>query len=989
MRFVIFSWLCFFTILSPVLAWSYQSKPLQDTTVVILKQKKAPLKDSLSLDPVNRIGKLNLTQFQAKQLTLLPMVSLQQYIKGNVSGVHIQEQTGEPGAEQNIFIHGTSVPILSSRDIAATQPLIVLDGVPLITKDHPFAYDIQQYDFNRIGPATNLLANIDPENIHSIEVIRNIAALALYGPRAANGVIFIKSKTSLTRRKIEFNSYFGLATPPAVTTRNGASELQFRRPFYDQYSTDLQRQTVPAYLRDSLYSIYYGPSNWTDLYYRNGIQYAANASVTGGSDRANFRASLGTQKNEGVADQTGLERYSLGFVINMKPLEWLDINTSINATQMVRDRNRSQRDRFAEQRYLPNLSNPISPNKHFYGNYLSEYEKAFDNNKTNLVNGYINFGLKFGKLSVSSRFSADYNEGYRDIFYPSTLLETNSYVSNYFGYNQRLTAENTISYDFQWNGIHKLDLVSGQLFQWDTHHYNYGYAYRGSSDYIKINLLSDPRNPLTAYFSNQPNTGFLNTLMYRFLDNMQNNLISFYGKGAYTFKNKYSLSLLLRADGSSNAQPTSRWFYSPMVSAGWDIREDLLQAKSRQISELKVHASYGRLGRVQLDDRFAAGPHYTVDIGYTGEPRLGTFSGVSTLNRPYSQGWVGYGIPWAYSEQFNIGGNIGLWNNRLNIAVDLYSKSDKNQLIGVPAFAEYGYSQAYQAGMNINNSGVDATIDANILAKNRKLQWNALININYNRNRLRELPNGLDELQVGNRLLRVGKAVDQFWLLENRGIYTSDTQVPVNPANNLPMSFQGIPLKRGDAIWNDLNGDYIINDQDRKLVGHSLPLISGGINNDFRFRNWTLAVQLYYNLGRNAINQDMAKRFDFVNQESANDMQSVKEITFWEQRGDLSRYPVYNPWSSAIPYRTDQDLFLENASFIKLRTISLGYDLTAFLKSKRMKLERLFVYATASNILTLTPYSGRDPELTDYAGFDTGYGLPIPKIFTFGIKMEL
>lgn len=987
MRFVFFLCLCLPAISGSAAGLNYGGGIRQDTTVVQMNSAYTSTEDSLRKKAA-RIGGLNKTVVKSSQVSLFPGVSLQQYLKGQAAGLAIQEPSGEPGTEQNIFIHGTAVPLFSAKDISSSQPLIVLDGVPIISKDHPFAYDIQQYDYNRIGPATNLLAGIDPENIESIEVIKDLIEVARYGPRAANGVIFIRSKKPATRKMISFNSQIGFATPEGVSTLNGASESNFRKPFYSQYATEQQKQNIPAYLRDSLYNIYYGPANWTDLYYKNALIYSANASLTGGSEKANFRASLGNQRNNGVADETGLNRYSIAFVISMKPVDWLNITTSLNGSQLVRDRNRYQRDRFAEERYLPNLSNPISPNRDFYANYLGEYGKSFDKNKTNVFDGYANFGFRFGKLNINSRFSANYNEGYRDIFYPSTLLETNSYVSNYFGYSQRLTAENTISYALEWNNVHKLDLEAGQSLQWDTYHYNYGYAYRGSSDYIKINLLTDPKNPLTAFFSYNPNTGFLNTLMYRFLDNIQNNLISFYGKGTYSFKDKYSLSLMLRTDGSSAAQPTSRWFFSPVVSAGWNVRNDF-SVQDSKISELKLHASYGRIGRVQLDDRYAAGPHYTVDIGYTGEPRVGTFSGAATLNRPYSSGWVGYNIPWAYSEQINVGGSIGFWDNRLLIAADVYRKSDKDQLIGVPAFAEYGYAQSYQAGMNIRNSGIDATFNASIFRDPKNLQWTSSLNINYNRNKLQALPGGLQELVVGNRLLQVGKAVDQYWLLNNDGIYNSDAEVPVNPSTSSALNFQGIPLKAGDARWNDRNGDYMIDDRDRILTGHSLPLVSGGFNNDFKYSNWTLGLNFYYNLGRNIINQDMAKRFDFINQESANDINSVKEVTFWEKRGDYSKYPVYNPWSSVVPYRMDQNLFLENAAFLKLRSVSVGYDLKDLLKRKHSKIDRLYVYATANNVFTLTPYSGRDPELTDYAGYDTGYGLPIPRTFTLGVKMEL
>jgi len=240
---------------------------------------------------------------------------------------------------------------------------------------------------------------------------------------------------------------------------------------------------------------------------------------------------------------------------------------------------------------------------------------------------------------------------------------------------------------------------------------------------------------------------------------------------------------------------------------------------------------------------------------------------------------------------------------------------------------------------------------------------------------------------VGNRFLKVGQPVDQYWLLENNGIYTSDADVPT--VNGQKLKYKGIVLKAGDPRWKDQNGDNTIDDNDKVLKGHSLPTLSGGFDNNFKYGNWSLGTSFYFNLGRKLINQEMANRFDFVNREGNTDINSVKEITFWEKRGDYSKYPLYNPWSTVIPYRADQDLFLENASFLKLRQVSLGYELGNLLNKKNVKINKFFVYGAVSNIFTITPYTGQDPELVSYDGIDTGYGQPIPRTYTLGVKMEL
>lgn len=921
---------------------------------------------------------------ETERLALYPSVSLQQALKGSAPGLYVQESSGEPGTLQQMYIRGLSTPLLSKRDVYQSQPLVVLDGIPLITDEHPFAFDIQQYDYNRIGTATNLLAGIDINNIEKIEVLKDLAGAAYYGPRGANGVILLTSKQAGIKRRISFNSYVGTVQRPSVTTINGDYENGFRKQFYDRYTANGRYNdddVYPVYLSDSLSTAYYGPSNWSERYYRNALVYGIQADISGGSDRASFRFSAGNVKNRGVADDTALDKYNAFFNVNVKPLDWLQFSATINGTRLNRDRNRSLRDRFAQMVYISDLSSPLAPNKNAYDAYLAQFNKGFDDNFNNLVQGHGKLVFDLGDFNVVSRLAVDYNESFRDLFYPRTLMEGNSYASNYYGFNQRLVFENYITYNHVFNRKHIIHAEAGHSTQWDNFKYNNAYAYKGVNDFIKLNLLeSDPNN------GNYLNPlAFPKPLVYKFLDRTRQNLVAVYAKGDYSFDDKYSVSLLLRADASSNAQPTSRWLFTPVLSVGWNIKKDLLLTDAL-FSEFKLRASAGRLGKLNSFDNYSQGPQYTVDAGFTGNLTVPGYNAFAVLSRPYNFGWVGYGIPWAYTDQLNIGTDFSFGKNRFRGSVDWYTKNDKNQLLGVPAFSEYGYSQSFEPGMNVNNMGVDFMFGADILKPVTKgLSWTATLNFNLNRNRLTALPGGRDEIVIGNRLLKVGKPVDQFWLLTNEGIYAADKDVP--QMNGQAMTYNGIALHGGDPRWKDLNNDNRIDNNDKTLMGNSLPKVAGGLQNQFSYKGWNLGIDLYFNLGRKLINQEMANRFNFINREGTTTMSSVKEITFWEKRGDYSKYPLYNPWSTVIPYRSDQDLFLENASFLKVRTISLGYDLSALLKNKGIG--KLYVYGTLNNLFTITPYTGQDPELVDYTGYDAGYGMPIPKTYTLGVRMDL
>jgi TonB-linked SusC/RagA family outer membrane protein len=938
-------------------------------------------RDSIFTD----IGRNTLNQSPGS-LSTFPAVSLQQFLKGNAPGVYVQEPSGEPGTVQNMHIRGLAMPLLSNRELYQTQPLIVVDGIPLISNEHPFSFDIQQFDFNRIGTATNLLTSVDMNNIESIEVLKDMAGMAIYGPMAANGVIVLTTKKPAKERRISFNTYFGGVQRPNVTTINGDYENSFRKQFYDRYTTNGRYNaddSYPVYLADSLNASYYGPSDWTDSYYQNGFIHAVSADISGGSERANFRFSVGNLSNKGIADDTGLDRYSAMFSINMKPLKWLLFSAMVNGNRIERDRNRNLRDRFSQMNYIPDLSAPLAPNNSVYSQYLNQFENSFDDNATNIIQGHAKLVFDFDRLKVISRLAVDYNEGYRDLFYPRPLLEENSYVSNYYGFNQRMIFDNTVTYDWDINARNKVFFEGSGILQWDTHKYNYAYAYKGINDFIKLNLLeSDPYN---GNYLNP--TAFPKELVYRFLDRTQQNLVSFYGRGSYNLDEKYTLSLLLRVDGSSNAQPTSQWLFTPTLSLGWDIKKDLMETNTTW-SGLNLRASAGRLGRLNAYDNFSEGPQYTAEISYTGNKTNPGYNSFAILSRPYDFGWVGYGIPWAYTDQLNIGLDASWLNNRFRASVDAYIKQDKNQLIGIPSFAEFGYSQSFESGMDVSNAGVELMLGADIFQlANNGFGWTSTLSFNYNKNELTALPNGLDELVIGNRKLKVGESVDRYWLYTNKGMYQADSDVPVN--NGMPLSYNGTTLHAGDPVWADLNGDNLIDNSDKSLMGNIFPKVAGGFNNDFSYQNWTLGVNMYFNLGRELLNQEMANRFDFINREGTINMNSVKEITFWEKRGDYSKYPIYNPWSTVIPYRAEQDLFLENASFLKVRTLSLGYDLSTWIKSKSQTIQRLYVYGSANNLLTITPYTGRDPELVNYTGFDSGYGMQIPRTYTIGLKMDL
>ncbi len=965
---------------------SYQQVPVKPLVTQDSLRKDSLRKDAIrSLKPTDTLkvrsfrdrvenvvqGIAHSDHVQAGQLAQTPFTTIQQMLKGESAGLYVQEKSGEPGTLQAMTIRGLTSPLITNKDRYGNQPAVYLNGIPLIG-DHPFVYNIQGYDFNPIGPATNLLSQFSVNNIKSIDVVKDPAQLARLGPEAANGAIWIVTKNAKSGEKqIEVNSYYGQATKPTnISTTNAAYENDFRRMFYDKYATAGQKATYPAFLYDQTNARYYGASQWSDLYYQNNPLLNVDLSITGGNDRANFRFFGSHTSDRGAADQSSLDRSSASFFINMVPFSWLTVSSMVNATRLNRKPNKNLRDRFAEMEYIPDINIPIAPSGDTYQSLLSIYDNAIDENINSAIQGYVALNFLLKKIRYTTRISFDYNEGLRNTFYPSTLMNGINYASGYFGYNQRAILNNTADYNLELNSDNSFLFSAGTMIQSDIHRYNYSQAYHGANDFIKV-----------------PSTG-AGFIIHGYTDKETMTLMSSFASVKYDFKDFLSVNGTFRVDGSSNVQPDHRWLPTGALCINWDLKKFLLK-DNKKINNLAINLSAARIGKLITYDKFSEGPQYTVDLGYNNSPDIFSYNASAVLSRPYSTGWVGYQLGWPYSDQIDL--NVkGTILNRVDFSVGIYHKQDKNQIIAVPVPEELGYTQTWKDGLSVTNRGIEAAIGVAVIKGSKKLNWYSSINAAVNQNRLSALPDGQQTLVLGNRKLQVGKSIDQFWLLENNGIYTSAGEMQVNPANNKPLSYYGLSFSAGDPKWKDQNGDYVIDDNDKVLKGHSMPALTGGWNNRFSYKKLELNVNVVFALGQDALNSRASNKFNFANLTATSDIRGVQEIFFWQKDVNIEKYPVYNPWSAVIPYQLNQDLFLENASYLKLRAVTLSYDFTDMLfKKGSSKLRNAALYVTGANLATITGFKGTDPELIDFNGLYSGYGLPIPRSFIVGFKLNL
>jgi hypothetical protein len=234
---------------------------------------------------------------------------------------------------------------------------------------------------------------------------------------------------------------------------------------------------------------------------------------------------------------------------------------------------------------------------------------------------------------------------------------------------------------------------------------------------------------------------------------------------------------------------------------------------------------------------------------------------------------------------------------------------------------------------------------------------------------------------IGDRKLQVGQPIDAFWVYQNKGVYTSDAEVPVKDGK--PLSINGIAFRAGDPIWVDNDGNNRIDNNDRILTGHAIPPFTGGLTNKFTFGRFDLDFHLFFAVGHSALNLRDQQRYDFVTLDNMQSLQSIREIFFWQNTNQKDDYPIYNPESNVHPYRAEQDIFLEKLSYLKLRSVSWGY-----LFPLKNKENRLYLYLIANNLFSISNFSAGDPELVNFNGTYDGYMLPIPRSVSLGMRFK-
>lgn len=982
-----------------VLVFSYVSFEKQEVTVgdrnfikVELKENVQMLEEAVVVG-YQSVARRNVhgavTSVKADDLKGITAPSIDVMLQGAVPGVNIQTFSGEPGGRNTFTVRGNTE--VSSADLTSS-PLIVLDGVPV--------------DPSVVGysaSSANFLSNINPNDILTLDFLKDAAAAAIYGSKAANGVLIITTKKGKEGKpRVSFNGRFGVATKP-VTPKIyiGAAERRAKLEQMAIYGSEANLEATPQILTDSLNPMFNNANNWFDLYYRNGIIHDYNVSISGGDANSNYRIGGGYYKEEGTIIGTGFERFSFtGNFVNKVGKRW-EFNTSIaynmNQREPVPSGNSSTNAIGMDVSNMPSTLLMLTDIDR--ATMLGSFQQGIYDNSDDMIrlSELVTFDiLKDKVLSYNGQFSYVKTGSRLDKSEPSTsnIDKRNSALSD----NRQTTTwtvENYLTFNKLF-GDHSVMALLGQSAEGITNKNSYMYGQYLSSDYIHVVNGVSPDN-LTAYSGVEEAT-----------------LASFYARATYMFKDRYSISSSVRADGSSRFGSANRWGIFPTVSAFWILSDEpFMEDLKETISLLKLRGSWGKSG--SLPGGFYG--HYN-----RYQAAGSTYDGGGAIIPNFYDGIAQKDLSWEETREWDLGLDLELWKGRLTFMADVYNKEKHGIFYSLALPKTSGYERYFTNGVAVRNAGVELSMVSRILPATSKLQWTLNANISYNQNTIMSLPDGNRTIIDGNRLLMVGHPINTFYLNQYNGIYLSEDDIPFDPYTGQPYKNEGgKPVQVGWADYEDVDGDYqYVSYKDRKPVGDPNPKWVGGLSTNLTYGPWSLFLQGSFTFGRDIMNTQLAKTLAPIAAQWGADeeghgfssgagsnytdpslghwyyaedftarrmMVNLDGISFWERPGDNPDFPSRSPYIAASNFVEGSSEFLENGSYFKLNTIMLSYNIDAL---NKWGISNARLSLTAENVAIIKSKNtlAADPSNVSPDGYYSGNGYGLPRKFTIGLMFD-
>ncbi|MGL4632734.1 MAG: SusC/RagA family TonB-linked outer membrane protein [Leadbetterella sp.] len=904
------------------------------------------------------------------------ITSLDQALQGRASGVTVNNNSGTPGG-------GVSVRVRGITSVSSTnEPLYVIDGIP-VDGGNELAGGSSSLSFSNLGGGggqtkQNALSGLNPNDIVSMDILKDASATAIYGSRASNGVVIITTKRGKANEaKISYDTYVGFQT---VTRRLDVMNLQEYAAYQNQIRKELNIIPVEELADPSIL----GPgTNWQDEVFQNAKVQNHQLSFSGGKDNLNFYISGNYFDQEGTVVGSGFNRASLRFNLDSKLKNWFKFGVSTNVSKTHQDITLTDTNDGVLGTAV--LQSPSVPVRYPNGNYgaiddpsgfvtINPVAQALirtmtrDQYKLN-GNTFADISLWKGlsvRLEGGGDFSFTENLGFNPTYKygrqenpVSTLLKRNE-NNVYFNTKQLL------NYNAVFKNKHKVSAMVGHEAQGNTYKSFDGSAKELSSNEVTSFNIANP-STVILYEANSP---------WR--------MESYLARANYGYGDHANLTATFRNDGSSRFGPDNRKGNFVSFATNWNLTSHKFMKNINQISSLKLRAGYGQVGNQNIADYAYGSLLGTVRSSY------GTAYKLNRLANP--------NLGWESSNQTNLGLDLGLFKNKISLTVDVYKKISEDFLLlgNYPNYLGIGkewfdVGSPYVNQGEMQNTGLDLSLNTVNVDKSNGINWTTALVFSTYKNRLNALDdpksvidNNISQIDFsGETVTRtaVGQPIGQFYGYKVAGIFQTAEEVK-NAA------FQNSRTAPGDIQFQDLNGDKKIDNDDRAYLGSPHPDFTFGLTNSFKYKNFDLSLFVSGSIGAEIYNYTRSRTEGMIDVYPNQLKTVVNRWTPENTTGGMPRFSGTDPNQN----RRVSDRFIEDGSFARISNLSFGYVLPAKLFNK-MFVKKLRIYGSGQNLFTFTNYTGFDPELGSYnqnallSNVDGG-NYPTPRSLTLGLNVE-
>lgn len=875
-----------------------------------------------------------------------PMTNISAGLAGLLPGVYIRQSTGLPGGD------GASIRVRGVGTLNNSNPMVLVDGIESSMND------------------------INPEDIASISVLKDASSAAIYGSKAANGVILITTKTGKSGKPIiTFSSNVGWQKPTRLPEYLSSAD------YATLYNEALAFEKKPLKFKDDEIAKFrngsepfaYPNTDWLGLLYSgSGLQAINTVSASGGSEYVNYMASVNYQDQKGIIKNTGKNQYGGRTNLTIKPAKWIETNFNLSFTREAQQQpNNAYVGGGLEQitRQVNRIA-PWIPYKNADGSYgtISDGNPIAWIDQGPQINRLRNFFLGIGSITLRPfngfslkgvasirTFTEDYNEFKKEIQYNPTKYHGTTSMNQRNSGDERRVGEIIANYTKSIGGSHDIGAMAG--FHSELYKYKITTAFRQNFPSTELGDLNGGAT------DGMQNSGFTRELA----------MLSYFGRINYAFQNKYLLELNVRRDGSSRFAPQKRWGTFPSVSAGWVIsREAFFEPLTSVVNNLKIRASWGRLGNQDAltadnnNNYYPAIPVLALGEDYPFNSAIN--SGAAIISARNTT------LTWEKATTTGFGLDLSILR-KLDLNIDYYSRITADIIMAVPSPETFALTNFVDNVGRMSNKGVE--VNAQYNNKFGDVVFNFGLNFAYNKNKLLELA-GQKEIINGFYIRRIGQSFDAFYGYRTNGLFKTDAEATALP-NTL---YNAGTFKAGDLRYVDADGNDTVNSADRVILGNSVPNVNFGFNFGATYKQFDLSAIFNGTLGGYGYMD-----FDAVGGINGD---AQKPAALW-----IDRWTESNPNASVPRVRTGINgpnmpqnnllsYWLRSSNYLRLKNIQLGYNFAnEFLKSKGIRNARIFI--SSQNTFTITKFlKGWDPE----APSGRGSGYPVVMVNSVGLNIS-